>query len=478
MVNMATQVLDILSARLPLIGTTILVSLVAFVIQRIFAHDPLAEIPWIGVELGDSEKRRKAFQNGGAKALYKRGYEKFKTGIFRLTSMRDASVVVVSPDFLPELKKLPDDVLSMKIAVMEDLESKYTGLKTDDDIVPHTIKVNLTPALIRLNPAIAEEVDRTLKAEFPSCKDWTPVKINSKLLRVVAIVSGRIFIGPELCHDEEYIDAAINYTVELMTARRAVQEISPVWMKRFRAPFLPEVKSLAEREKKVTRFLTPIVTARRDRERDDPGYKKPDDMLQWIVDAEKKFGVKEDAEIARLQCILSFAAIHTTTMTALNVFYNLAAYPNTVPEIREEVKTVLAEHDNQFTSHAMQSMKKLDSFLKETLRVHPPSFASFNRKVLKPIHLSNGTVIPAGVTLEVPAYGISRDPATFPNPDDFDGLRFYRMREANESFNSSSASAVEAAAHNQFVSVSQNSLTFGYGRMPVLDASSPPMRSR
>jgi hypothetical protein len=38
------------------------------------------------------------------------------------------------------------------------------------------------------------------------------------------------------------------------------------------------------------------------------------------------------------------------------------------------VKTVLAEHDNHFTSHALQSMKKLDSFLKETLRVHPLSF--------------------------------------------------------------------------------------------------------
>jgi cytochrome P450 len=90
--------------------------------------------------------------------------------------------------------------------------------------------------------------------------------------------------------------------------------------------------------------------------------------------------------------------------------------------------------------------------------------ASFQRKVLKPIHLSNGTVLPAGVTIEIPAYGTSRDPTTFPNPEEFDGLRFYRMREANESFNSSSASTVEAAAHNQFVSVSQNSLPFGYGR--------------
>jgi hypothetical protein len=55
-------------------------------------------------------------------------------------------------------------------------------------------------------------------------------------------------------------------------------------------------------------------------------------------------------------------------------FYNLAAHPELVTELREEIRTVLAEHDNQFTSLAMQSMKKLDSFLKETLRVHPPAF--------------------------------------------------------------------------------------------------------
>lgn len=37
------------------------------------------------------------------------------------------------------------------------------------------------------------------------------------------------------------------------------------------------------------------------------------------------------------------------------------------------------------------------------------------------------------------------------------------MREASESFNNKSASSVEAA-HNQFVSISPNSLGFGYGR--------------
>jgi hypothetical protein len=73
---MATQVMDMLSERLPLIGATIIVSLVAFIVQRSFSHDPLAKIPLVGLEIGDLEKRRQAFQNGGAKALYKQGYEK------------------------------------------------------------------------------------------------------------------------------------------------------------------------------------------------------------------------------------------------------------------------------------------------------------------------------------------------------------------------------------------------------------------
>lgn len=47
--------------------------------------------------------------------------------------------------------------------------------------------------------------------------------------------------------------------------------------------------------------------------------------------------------------------------------------PEIVPELREEVRSVLAEHNNTFTSTAMQNMKKLDSFLKETLRFHPAS---------------------------------------------------------------------------------------------------------
>ena len=48
--------------------------------------------------------------------------------------------------------------------------------------------------------------------------------INKKLLRIVAIVSGHIFLGPELCRREEYIHTSINYTLDLFGAIRAFKK--------------------------------------------------------------------------------------------------------------------------------------------------------------------------------------------------------------------------------------------------------------
>ncbi len=135
-------------------------------------------------------------------------------------------------------------------------------------------------------------------------------------------------------------------------------------------------------------------------------------------------------------------------------FYNLAAYPQYIHELRDEIRTVLADHGGVFTNAAMQAMKKLDSFIKETMRLHPGGSASFQRKVNKPFTLSNGQVIPAGVVIEVPSGAICHDPDVFPDPNTFDPWRFSRLREQARA-----AGEVEAAAVNQFVSVNANVMT-------------------
>jgi cytochrome P450 len=169
---------------------------------------------------------------------------------------------------------------------------------------------------VRLNPIISEEVDEALVLEMSSCDDWTPTNIYAKLLRIVAIVSGRIFVGRELSRSEEYLDAAINYTMDVVAAQRAVNELTP-WTRFYKAPYLPQVQKLDQRIREADNFLRPIAKARRDAA-NDPSAEKPDDMLQWLLDEQEKSGQHDDKQLAEFQLGISFAAIHTTTLTATN----------------------------------------------------------------------------------------------------------------------------------------------------------------
>ncbi|CAG2014307.1 unnamed protein product [Fusarium graminearum] len=452
---------DITANRWPVLLTALLVCLVAAIAPKVGSVLRFWTIPVVGEELGSTEKRRKAYL-GGARKLYSDGYqkltiEKFKNGIFMITTSKSSPTIVISPDFLPELKKLPDSILSMEAAVDESMETKYTKIETSVPIIPHTIKGHLTPALSRLSAIISDEVRQSLELSIPSCDDWTEVNIHHSLLRIVGMVSGRVFIGPELCRSEQYLDAAINYTMEVMGAQRAVQNMRP-WLRPFLAQSQPEVKRLYQRIAEAEAFLHPVVESRIEAMA-DLSYEKPDDFLQWLIDGKDKFPDKNSQNLAKVQLGLTFAAVHTTTLTATNAFYDLAAMPDLQVELRDEVREALLQSEGVFTSNALQGMKKMDSFLKETLRVHPATMASFQRKVLKPFTLSNGQVIPAGLMIEIPAVAVNSDPYIFPHADEFDPLRFYRIRTQakDESF-------VENAANNQFVSVNQSSLTFGYGR--------------
>ncbi|ROT43005.1 cytochrome P450 [Sodiomyces alkalinus F11] len=448
-------------AHWPAVAASISAVAVALVLQWLFRPDPLATVPVVGE--GNKASRRKQFVSGQANALYSEGYKKFRDGLFRIATPRSTESIVISTKFVNELRNLPDDVLSFDKAVSETMQAKYTRLQTEVPALAHTVKASLTPALPRLNASVADEVVEAMRQELPQTSDWTEVNINYKLLRIVAMASGRVFIGSELCRDERYLDAAINYTVDLVAAVEVVSRM-PVWSRPFLAPRCEPVKKVHARMQQADEFLRPIVAARRNAEAQaSPDYVKPDDMLQWIMDSQKKFGEKNDEDLANYQLGVSFAAIHTTTMTTTNAIYTLAAMPELTPMLREDVQQALSASGGQFTSLAMQKMRKLDSFLREILRYYPIAATSFNRKVLKPFTLSNGQVIPAGVVIELPAGDVAFDEDLFPAPHVFDALRFYKMRQAKDQAGSG-VKAAEAVANAQFVSVGASSLTFGYGR--------------
>jgi cytochrome P450 len=70
--------------------------------------------------------------------------------------------------------------------------------------------------------------------------------------------------------------------------------------------------------------------------------------------------------------LAGFAAIHTTGTTALHTIYDLASYPQYIPELRAEIAEVSAEEpDGKLKKIGMPKLRKLDSFIKESQRMHP-----------------------------------------------------------------------------------------------------------
>ncbi|KAJ8203763.1 hypothetical protein LV158_007544 [Aspergillus fumigatus] len=71
--------------------------------------------------------------------------------------------------------------------------------------------------------------------------------------------------------------------------------------------------------------------------------------------------------------------------------------------------------------------------MKESLRFDTPLTATFQRKAVQRITLSDGTVLQPGTLALAPSNAIAFDPNIYPNPEQFDGRRFYKLRHQNNS---------------------------------------------
>ena len=83
-----------------------------------------------------------------------------------------------------------------------------------------------------------------------------------------------------------------------------------------------------------------------------------------------------------------------------------------------------------------------------------PFSATMSRLALRPFTFSNGVTVPAGTLIVVPGGILHRDGEIYPNPEEFDGFRFSKLRERDG----------DDVARHQALSTSADHVNFGYGR--------------
>ncbi|KAL8826671.1 MAG: hypothetical protein Q9191_003656 [Dirinaria sp. TL-2023a] len=234
--------------------------------------------------------------------------------------------------------------------------------------------------------------------------EWFPLTVYPKILRLVSRVNGKIFVGKDLYQNEEWIDMSCNYFVsELRTVRRC--------------------------NVKARDLFAPIIQKRRLQELSGD-YEKPNDAIEWLRDLVPEPDKNDPHFHGISQLGIGAVSVNTTAQLITNSIFNLATYPEYVPILREEIDRVFEESGGELTLESMSKMKKLDSFVKETLRHSGHLTATFQRKALRPITLSDGNIIPVGTLTFSAANAINFDPSIHPNAQTFDGLRFHNLRRA------------------------------------------------
>lgn len=128
--------------------------------------------------------------------------------------------------------------------------------------------------------------------------------------------------------------------------------------------------------------------------------------------------------------------------------------------MRAEIESIQKATNGVVTTQGLYQMKLLDSIMRESQRYNPSNMVRMQRLVLKPMRFSDGTTIPAGTQVAVPALSPLQDPDIYSDPLSYDPYRFARLR-AGQVTDPLKYGSKELY---QFISVTKENMGFGYGR--------------
>lgn len=400
---------------------------------------------------------------GNAARVLEEGYRKFKDKAFQLIR-NDGSIVVLPTCLLDELSHLPSTVASPHGALEHDLLGPYTGLNLilESRLHHSIVQRKLTPRLGLLTPGLENELLLAFGEYFPACDYWTEFQPYQVFGKVSARLSARALVGPSLCRDPTWLDISVNYTESLFRTI-VILRLFPCWMHPLICYALPSYWYGRRYVQKAKALLGPVI--RNLLRKSDNGSWSPQDneedsnVLCWLADTAK--GRDRDPDtLAHVEVLLALASVHTTLLRMVNALYDVTANPEYFGELQAEIQNLHAS-PNGWGATSYAKLDKLDSVLRESQRMSPPTILGMKRLFKESFMFSNGMHIPKGTYVCLSTFAIENDPGNTTKPEVFDGLRSYRLRQQKQSNE-------RQQNHNNedylFSSMERTVLNFGYGK--------------
>ncbi|KAI1795278.1 cytochrome P450 [Ganoderma leucocontextum] len=385
------------------------------------------------------------------------GFKKFYGSTFKFAMLDQWVVIVSGPNMIDELRRRLAEELSHAPATDTLLQliqlQRFLGRASLED-TPHVHAVeakftrrSVTPQV----PVMVEELELALEEylQVSSDAEWTSVHVLPAVHRVVTQVCSHVFVGSLACRDSKFVEIAAKFPQDIIV-RGYVLSIVPHILKPILAPWLNIFPATINR---ALPYLKPTMEERRFKlsENDHTWDDKPDDILQWLIEnAEKKH--YSDSDIVESFFMIHLAATYNTSNSLTHALYHLAARPELLAPLREEIDPIVVTEG--WTASSISKMEKLDSFLRESQRHNGVGMTSMIQKAMKDVTLNDGSLVPRGTLVHAVSYVMHHSDTHYPSADEFDPFRFSRMR----------ALAGECGSKYQFASTSPHYIPFGHGQ--------------
>lgn len=239
------------------------------------------------------------------------------------------------------------------------------------------------------------------------------VEIESEMTALTLRIIGETMFSADIADETEQIGAAVRTLGEVAMRELASPFILPAW--------LPWPGRTAKQA--AIRYLDELVwnvVRKRRGEGSDRG-----DLLSMLLlaadDEEGGGGAKlTDAQVRDNAMTMLLAGHDTTAAGFCWIFYELARNPALQDEAAREVAALGAR---PLTAADLPQLKFCERFVKESLRLHPPTSGVFVREALENVEIG-GYPVRKGDLVQEFSYVVQRDPRWYPEPLRFDPGRF------------------------------------------------------
>ncbi|KAI0436184.1 cytochrome P450 [Xylaria telfairii] len=267
---------------------------------------------------------------------------------------------------------------------------------------------------------------------FPDCSKWTEVPVSDRIMQIVA-------------RNKEWVQASTHFAVDEFMRAQKLKKVPNV-LRPIATYFTPEIRKITGHYRVAEKTTIPLVNERKRTGR------RATDLLYWMD--EKAKGAKTNPRfLASILLEVNFATIQTSAAAPSQLIFDLCKHPKYIQPLRENYERVL-DSEGRINKWGYFQIPKFDSIVKESSRFNPLLLLTFKRIIIKYLTLSNGFTIPANITIGVFTEVITMDPKIYPNPYEFDGFRFLKLREEDASMK----------GKGQYVASNPNSMAFGHGR--------------